>query len=225
MALQASTRTCPGPGPFAFEVLTQAGVLASTGRNASARAARQLGAHGSGQRPTKQHTTQEARCNQPIGTGVCGNVPCWLALALRHPPQAAQKKKIFSKKSAEREIRTRNVTIRRRKPSPLGCSDLSRHMCFNVYRRNRHLMRSIALSCALPEPHADASHATLRPRWLHTPRTSPAPIPALHRRTAPPPHCRVRRIPQPTIGHQHCPWSCRRRIFFGIWAAASAPAA
>jgi hypothetical protein len=152
-------------------VLTQPGVLASTGRNASVRAARQLGEHCSGQRPTKQHTTQEARCNPPIGTGVCGNVPCWLALALRHPPQAAQKK---TKKLAKRENRTRNLIKPRQTPSPLGCSHTSQPLCFNVYKGNRHLMRSLALSCALPESHMQTQH--MRPCVLGG-STRPAPHP------------------------------------------------
>ena len=149
--------------------------------------------------------------------------PVLVGFGSSSPAAGGAKTQKNSKKSARREIRTRNLIILRQTSSPLGCSNLTESRVL-TYIEETGIYVPLALSCALPEPHADATHATLRPRWLHTPRTSPAPIPALHHRTAPPPHCRVRRIPQPTFGHQHCLCSGRRREILGIWAAASASA-
>ena len=151
-----------GRGRFAFEVWTQAGVLwqAPVATRAHGRpASLEHIAVANGR--TKEHTAQEARCNPPMGAGVCGNVPCWLALAIRRPPQAPKKSNAdcFPQKNAlQHRKRTRDLEDIRVLPGPLSYGGVLSPCALMYLNKVRRIPSRSGLNllekAALPPPEA-----------------------------------------------------------------------
>ena len=129
---------------------------------------------------TKEHTTQEARCNPPNwGLAPVEVSPAgwlWLLVARRRRRKKKQRALCVCKKIVYREIRTRGLRVARPAPSPLRYSGVVTTMCFNVLEQRTFISRGRR---SVTATYADATHATLRPRWLHPP-------PAPHPRSFPP---------------------------------------
>ena len=125
---------------------------------------------------TKEHTTQEARCNPPIGAGVCGHVPCCFGIS---PPAAgvAKKSSAHCKKPVCREIRTRGLWVARPAPSPLRYSGVVTVVCFNVPEQRTFISRSrrsVSATCGRNTCDPASSVAPPPPKSPPAPQALPA---------------------------------------------------